>query len=183
MSVLDSILSVASGGATGLIGTAVSAVANYQSKKLDIELEKQKSADEIEMRKLDIQAQAAEIAAQAQIAQIQTQGEVDKADAATLAASYQMEPQQYSEKSLLTHAQEWVFVLLDTLRAIIRPGMAIYLCVLVSLIYFQTRGLIKQEPTDSFVLLEKLVNTILYLFTTCVLWYYGSRPIQSKGDK
>jgi hypothetical protein len=175
MSIIDSVLSVLSGGATGLIGTAIQSVYQYQTRKLDIDLEKQKGLNEIEQRKLDIEQTKQEWASRTQIAQITTAGEVDKADAETLAASYQLEPQQYSEKSLLTHGQEWVMVLLDALRAIIRPGLTIYLCILVSLIYFETRGLIDTQQQNSFALLEKLVNTILYIFTTCTLWYFGSR--------
>jgi hypothetical protein len=180
MSVLDSVLSVLSGGATGLIGTALQSVYQYKTRKLDIELEKSKAANELEQRKLDIEMQKQEWASRTQIAEITTAGEVDKADAETLAASYQLEPQQYSEKSLLSHGQEWVMVLLDAIRAIIRPGLTIYLCVLTSLIYFQTRGLIQTNQGDSFALLEKLVNTILYLFTTIVCWYFGTRNKNSK---
>lgn len=180
MSILDSVLSVLSGGATGLIGTALQSVYQYKTRKLDIELEKSKAANELEQRKLDIEQTKQEWASRTQIAEITTAGEVDKADAETLAASYQLEPQQYSEKSLLSHGQEWVMVLLDAIRAIIRPGLTIYLCVLTSLIYFQTRGLIQTNQGDSFALLEKLVNTILYLFTTIVCWYFGTRNKNSK---
>ncbi len=175
MSILDSILSVVSGGATGLIGTAVQSIYQYKTRQLDIDLEKTKAANELEKQKLDIQMQAQEWASRTHIAEITTQGEVDKADAASLAASYNTEPQQYSEKSLLTHGQEWIMVLLDALRGIIRPGLTIYLCVVVSLIYFQTRGLIPSNQGDSFALLEKLVNTILYVTTSVILWWFGSR--------
>lgn len=182
MSILESVLSVISGGATGLIGTAVQSVFQYKSKVLDVELEKQKGLNEIEQRKLDIEAQKQEWASKTQIAEITTQGETDKADAATLMASYQLEPQQYAEKSLLTHAQNWLFVLVDTLKAVIRPGLTIYLCGITTLIYIQTRGLISTNQGDAFALLEKLVNTILYLTTSVILWWFGSRN-KSKGVK
>lgn len=177
MSILDSVLSVISGGATGLIGTAVQSVYQYKTRQLDIDLEKTKAANEIEKIKLDIEMQKQEWSSRTQIATIQTTGEVDKADAAALVASYDMEPKQYSEKSLLTHGQEWIMVLLDALRAIIRPGLTVYLCVVTSLIYFETRGLIQivDNQTNAFALLEKLVNTILYVTTTCILWWFGSR--------
>lgn len=180
MSILDSVLSVLSGGATGLIGTALQSVYQYKTRKLDIELEKSKAANELEQRKLDIEMQKQEWASRTQIAEITTAGEVDKADAETLAASYQMEPEQYSEKTLLTHAQNWLFVIVDTLKALIRPSLTIYLCIITSLIYFQTRGLINTNQGDSFALLEKLVNTILYVTTTCILWWFGSRNSNSK---
>ena len=74
MSILDSVLSVLSGGATGLIGTAIQSVYQFQTRKLDIELEKTKAANEIEMRKLDIQQTSMEWANRTQIAQVTTQG-------------------------------------------------------------------------------------------------------------
>ena len=182
MSILESVLSVFSGGLTGLVGTALQSYYTYKSKQLDIDLEKNKAANEIELRKIDIQMQAAEWASRTQIAQITADGETDKADAAILAASYLTEPQQYSEKSLLSHSQEWVMVFLDAFKAIIRPSLTVYLCILTSLIYAQTRGLITTNQSDSFALLQKLVDTILYLTTTCILWYFGSRN-KVKGVK
>lgn len=174
-SALSSVLSVVSGGATGLIGTAVQGYYTYKSKQLDIDLEKTKAANELEQRKLDIQMQAAEWASRTQIAEITTQGETDKADADTLKAAYATEPQQYSEKSLLTHGQEWLMVALDFLRGIIRPGLTLYLCGITTMIYMQTRGLITTNQSDSFALLQRLVDTILYLTTSCVLFWFGSR--------
>lgn len=181
MSVLDSVLSVLSGGATGLIGTAIQSIYQYKTRQLDIDLEKTKAANELEKQKLDIQMQAQEWASRTQIATITTQGEVDQADAATLGASYQLEPQQYSEKTLLTHAQNWIFVFIDALRAVIRPGLTVYLCAVTTMIYMQTRGLITTNQVDSFALLEKLVNTILYVTTTVILWYFGSRNKVNPG--
>lgn len=175
MSVLDSVLSVLSGGFTGILGTAIQSVYQYKTRKLDIDLEKQKGLNEIEQRKLDIEQTKQEWASRTQIAEITTAGEVDKADAELLGKSYELEPQQYSEKTLLTRAQNWMFVIVDALRAIIRPGLTIYLAAITTMIYIQTRGLITTNQADSFALLEKLVNTILYLTTSCVLFWFGSR--------
>jgi len=180
MSILDSVLSVLSGGFTGILGTAIQSVYQYKTRKLDIELEKSKAANELEQRKLDIEQTKQEWASRTQIAEITAHGEVDKADAETLSESYQLEPEQYAEKTLLTHAQNWLFVVVDTLKALIRPSLTIYLCIITSLIYFQTRGLINTNQGDSFALLEKLVNTILYVTTTCILWWFGSRNQNSK---
>ena len=174
MSILDSILSVVSGGVTGLIGTVVGNIYMYKSKQLDIDLEKTKAANELAQRKLDAEIQAQERASRTKVAEITTAGQVDVADAAALAASYN-EPQQYSEKSLLTHGQEWIMVFLDALRAVIRPGLTIYLCGITTMIYIQTRSLISGNPGDSFALLERLIDTILYLTTSVILWWFGSR--------
>lgn len=181
MDILGAVTSILGGGITGLAGTVIQSVYTYKSKQLDIDLEKTKAANEIVERKLDAEIMAQEWAAKTQVATITAQSETDKADAAALAASYN-EPAQYSEKTLLTHAQNWVMVFLDALRAIIRPGLTIYLCAVTTMIYIQTRSLITGNPTDSFALLEKLVDTILYLTTTCILWWFGSRN-KTKGAK
>ena len=180
MDILGVVTSILGGGVTGLAGTVIQNVYSYKSKKLDIELEKTRHANELEQRRLDAEVMKQEWAARTQIAEVTAQGEVDKADAESFAKSYELEPERYSNPSMLTCAQNWLLVLLDVLRAVIRPGLCIYLSVLTTLIYLQTRALIPLNQAGSFDLLEKLVGTILYLFTTIVLWYYGSRAAKPK---
>jgi hypothetical protein len=177
VSILDSLLSVASGGITGLIGTAVQGYYTYKSKQLDIQLEQSKFSHELEQRKLDAVIMEKEYAARTQIADITATAEVDKADAAALAASYATEPQQYSEKSLLTHAQNWILVLLDAFRAVIRPSLTLYLCAITTVIYLQARALLGTDlPSDIAAgLVTKIIDTILFLTVTAVTWWYGSR--------
>lgn len=180
MDILSVVTSILGGGVTGLAGTVIQNVYSYKAKKLDIELEKARHANELEQRRLDAEVMKQEWAARTQIAEVTAQGEVDKADAEAFAKSYDLEPERYSNPTTLTHAQNWFMVLLDSLRAVVRPAMTIYLCVLTSFIYFQTRGLITSNPGDSFALLEKLVETILFLFVSVTLWWFGSRATQIK---
>lgn len=180
MDIVGVLTSILGGGVTGLAGTVIQNVYSYKSKKLDIELEKTRHANELEQRRIDAAIMEKEWAARTQIAEVTAQGEVDKADAEALAKSYELEPDRYSNPTLLTRSQNWLLVILDALRAVVRPAMTIYLCVLTSFIYFQTRGLITSNPGDSFVLLEKLVETILFLFVSVTLWWFGSRNTQIK---
>jgi hypothetical protein len=72
-------------------------------------------------------------------------------------------------------------VLLDLFRGLVRPALTVYLCVLSTLIYYQARELIAQQPLkpDQALQIENLiVGTILYLTTTCVLWRFGTRNKQ-----
>lgn len=175
MDVLSALTSIFAGGVTGLAGTVIQNVYQYKSKQLDLEATKQKAQIELEQRKLDLEIAKQEAASKIEVANVEAESIVAQADDKALEASYALEPQQYAEKSLLTHAQNWILVLLDALRAIIRPGLTVYLCAITTLIYVQTRSLIAGNPGDSFVLLGKLVDTILFLTTTVVLWYFGSR--------
>ena len=69
------------GGVTGLIGSAVTAIFNYKTKKLDLERE-------IETKKLDIQLAEKEHEFALKTAEIQAAAETEKAAEATLQASY-----------------------------------------------------------------------------------------------
>jgi len=96
MSILDSVLSVASGGLTGVIGSAVSAVYAFKSKQLDVELEKSKFQNEIELKKADAAIAAQEWAARTQVADITATAQVDAEDAKAFAVAQQSEPQRYA---------------------------------------------------------------------------------------
>lgn len=177
MDILSGLTSILGGGITGLIGSIANNVYAFKLKKLDIELETQKAMNEIELRKLDNASMELEWKARTTIADITATADVDKADAAALAESYKLEPQQYSEKTLLTHSQNWVMVLLDALRAVIRPGLTIYLAILTTLIYLQVRAMLGQSvPADqASSILVKIIDTVLYLTVTVVSWWFGSR--------
>jgi len=69
-------------------------------------------------------------------------------------------------------------VIIDFIRGIVRPGLTVYLCALTTMIYVQARELLGKEDMTlaSAIELEKLiVQTILYLTTTCILWWFGTR--------
>ena len=182
MSILDSLLSLASGGVTGLIGTAIGGYYTYQSKKLDIELEKTKLANEIELKKADAAIMQQEWAARTQIAQTTADAQVEAEDAKGFAASLTSEPQRYATGSLTT-TQNWLMVFLDFFRGIIRPSMTLYLTILTTIIYLQARqilggGMSAEQATG---LVGKIIDTVLYLTSTVTLWWFGSRVHDKKN--
>jgi hypothetical protein len=176
MSVLDGVLSVLSGGATGLIGTAIHSIVEFKTKKLEIELQKTKFANEIEMRRVDAQIMQQEWASRTKVAEIEGASAEAVADAKAFAASFN-EPQQYSEKSLVTKSQNWALVFLDVLRGCIRPVLTVYLCGITTLIYIQARQLISDGLTvpEALDLTNRVVETVLFLTTVCVTWWFGTR--------
>lgn len=182
MDLFSGIASVLSGGLTGVIGSVAQGIFEYKSKKLDIELQKEKFANEIELRKVDAQVMAQEWAARTQVATVEATAQVDTEDAKAFAASLTSEPKTYHEGQLTT-GQNWMMVILDFCRGIIRPGLTIYLCVLTTAVYFQAKFLLKTNDISveqAVGLVTQIINTILYLTTSCVLWWFGSRQ---KGKK
>ena len=67
-------------------------------------------------------------------------------------------------------------MLLDVLRGVVRPGLTIYLCVLTTQIYNELASQVGPLTADQRYETTKLiVGTILYLFTTVTLWWFGTR--------
>jgi hypothetical protein len=73
-------------------------------------------------------------------------------------------------------------VLLDTARGIVRPGLTLYLCWIATKMYDQSRAALAIVGESETVLIAtvhaQIVYTMLYLFTTCVLWWFGTRNKQ-----
>lgn len=180
-SILGGITSIATGGLTGLFGTAIGAVFTYKSKQLDIELQKEKYANDVAMKDLDSKIMAQEWASRTQVAQVNADAQKDTEDSKAFAASLTSEPQRYAEGPL-TSKQNWFMVLLDFFKGLIRPSLTLYLAGLTTLIYLQAEALIGHgiTPDQANGLIVKIIDTVLYLTTTVILWWFGSRAHDKK---
>lgn len=170
--------SILSGGVTGILGVMVQRYADLQNKKLDRELSNDRYIHEEEMRRLDAEIMREEWAQRTRIAEIEAAGKVEVADSEAFAASFN-EPSLYSAKVQPTRGQSWMLVILDFIRGIVRPGLTIYLCVVTTLIYMHAKTLAgSMTEAQAAELLKLVVGTILYLCTTCLLWWFGVRNKQ-----
>lgn len=177
MDVFSGIASIFGGGITGLIGSVTQRVFEYKSKKLDLELQKEKYSNEIALKKVEIEASAQEWAAKGRIATTQADAMVAVEDSKTLSAAITSEPKVYHDGPL-TKNQNWFMVALDMFRGIIRPGLTVYLCVLVTAIYAQSKMLLRTTDisTDqAFDLVTQIINTVLYVWTSATLFWFGTR--------
>lgn len=164
------------GGATGILGAAVQRYADYKGRQLDLQAQASRQAHEVSMREADAKIMAQEWAARTQVATIEGETREAEADVRAIEASYQLEPKQYSGSVKPTRGQGWLLVLLDVLRGVVRPGLTIYLCVLTTQIYNELAGQVGPLTADQRYETTKLiVGTILYLFTTVTLWWFGTR--------
>ena len=179
---LSLLMSVVSGGATGLLGVVLQRVFDWlhvreqaKQKKLDQEFE-------LEKRKIDVQIADKEWAGRMSVAATEAEAAKDVAASNAFAASLLKEPERYSSTKV-TKNQNWVLIALDFLRGIVRPALTVYLCALTTYIWWQVRQLISVEDLDVGEVLEVwklVVNTILYLTTTCILWWFGTRNRQKQ---
>lgn len=181
---LEIIMGVASGGATGLLGIGLgrffdwlNAKAKVAEKKLDFEHAQQ-------MKRIDGELMDKEWAARLRVADREADAEETVAREESFAASFNMEPKRFSNKRELTPMQHWLMVVLDFVRGAVRPGMTVYLCAVVTLLAFEVNALMEVygavlDQAQVFTIYERIIFTILYLFTTVTLWWFGTRNQQS----
>lgn len=178
--------SIFSGGLTGLLGVAFQRFFDFLKIKQELEMKKLEFDHEINMRRIDGELMAQEWAARTQVATIEATAKENVAAEASFAASFSNEPKQYSAKVKVGPVAGFFLVLLDFLRGIVRPGLTIYLCVITTMIYLEARAImagVEFLTSDAMRVHEQIISTILYLTTTCVLWWFGTRNSQKAPGK
>lgn len=176
----DGLLAVVSGGATGLLGVIAQRLFDHWKLKQEIDKLRVQHEHEQSMRRIDAEIMAQEWAARTKVAEVEAAGKEAVADAQAFASSFGLEPKLYSEKVKPGKWGGFLLILADVVRAVIRPGLTVYLAWVAHLLYEQNRALIAviDPSTDTmtmFGLHKQIVLTLLYLFTTCVLWWFGTR--------
>lgn len=175
--------SIFSGGATGLLGVVIQRWADYKNRQLDLQLEREKRETEIAKRKADAEVMREEYAGRLRVAQEEGATARDVAETNAFSETLLKEPERFSNASTLTTGQQWVMVFLDALRGVVRPLLTIYLCALTTYVWVQVRALVAAENLDGEAALgvwKMVVGNILYLTTTVVLWWFGTRNRQKQ---
>ncbi len=165
---LSGLISLFGGGLTGLLGSAIGKYFDFQSKKLDIQLEQSRFEHE----------QA--------LAQLQYTATVEVEDSKAFKEAQTNEPKQYYTGTEYTPTQRWFALGLDFLRGLVRPVLTGYLCVLTTLIYIKAERLLNGNiilPGMALDLTTQIIQTILYLTTTCVCFWFGSRGNKAPKSK
>lgn len=158
--ILTSLVSLFGGGLTGLIGAGINKYFDYKSKKLDIQLEQSKFEH------------------QQVLAQMQYTAVVEVEDSKAFKEAQTNEPKKYYEGTEYTPTQRWFALGLDFVRGLVRPVLTIYLCVLTTFIYIKAARLLNGDvilPGMALDLTTQIIQTILYLTTTAVCFWFGSR--------
>lgn len=182
MELIASLLgSIFAGGATGIIGVIIQRYADFKNKQLDMALEKQRGDIEIQKRQADALIMAKEYEGKLAVAKQEGATAENIADTQAFAQTLVKEPERYSNANTVTPWQQWILVLVDALRGSVRPGLTLYLCALTTYVWLQVKDKLAVEdldPADVKDIWLLVVKTILYLTTTVVLWWFGTRNKQ-----
>ena len=163
---LDTLLSILTGGATGLLGALVTVGTEWLQTR-------QRHAHEMALRRLDIELQRAEAAAVERTAAIEAESAEAQAEWATMRASYAEAGRRWSRSD-----DGWAMILVDAIRGLVRPALTVGSLALVGAIYF-TLG---DDPIAEIDIAPRIVDTALYLATTTVLWWFGARQAGKRVD-
>lgn len=146
-----------SGGITGLLGATLSRVGEYLETK-------QKNIQEVRM--IELQSNLAVKELDAKIAEIKAESEYGKnspVPSEEISAPPRTEERPAKEARWLAMA--------EVIRSVTRPFLTVLLCLMCFLVWAWS-----STPAIE----EKSVLTILYMGTTAVLWWFGSRTV-AKG--
>lgn len=182
---LSGILSILSGGATGLLGVVAQRVFDAINKRQELDRLKAQWDHEAVMRDKDAAIAAAEWASRTRIAVTEADAAKDVAESAAFAESLKSQNVRYSEGKQTGTFLTGCLVFLDVFSGLVRPLLTVYLCILTTYIWYQVRGLLSNESisaADALAIWRLVIETVLYLTTSCILFWFGTRNKQSQPD-
>ena len=161
--------SLISGGLTGVLGSTLNNLFDFFKKR-------QEFKQQVALKKLDLDMMDKEWAYRERVAIME--GEVRMGESAdkALAASYA------ADKATYVQASRWLLAV-DLVRGLVRPALTVFLIVQVYLLQKDINDMVAMQGGLQALGLDKVmslyasvVDMILYLASTAVAWWFGSRP-------
>lgn len=155
-----------SGGLVGLFGSMVTNVTDYMKAR-------QKNSHDLELRKLDILALEKEAA-------FRLSESADK----LMSDSYANESivsQALATRLAPSKLSSFIFVLLECVRALVRPVLTLYLIYQVYLLQSNINDVLMRaniaslDITVAIDMYSEIVRMILFLSSTSIAWWFGTR--------
>lgn len=163
-----------SGGLIGVIGSIFTNIFDFFKKRQD-------NKQEIELRRLDIQMMDKEYQSRERIASINMETEMEKSADAILTASYAADRATYANKSKLGPVSNFLMVLVDLIRGLVRPVMTAYMVWEVHHMrgtveqIIATTGLDAMTAPVAMDIYQMIVDMTLFLAAASFTWWFGTR--------
>jgi len=172
----QSIGAILAGGATGIFGSVVSLVGEF--KKI-----REQHRHEEQMQELAIKSM--EIEAKLKLEQTVAEGEIAEELAAleTLRSSYDHDKATYYKQTGIKWIDGTVgfgMGTVDLVRGLIRPVVTIAMALVAVEVHNELIAMMSQmeqplTPAEAASIYANLNNVILYITTTVILWWFGTR--------
>lgn len=157
---LDAFLAILTGGATGLLGTAVSFFTDWLGAR-------QRHEQEVALRRLDMELARIEASGAERAAAIAAEAERESAAWSALEASHESAVRRWSR------GQHAALIWVDVVRGLMRPALTLGALALVGGVYFA----LGSSDIELLDIRPRIVDTLLYVSTTCILWWFGARGL------
>ena len=168
----DALGAILSGGVTGLAGSGLQFLGGYFKEKRD-------QKHQLALRALDMDSMKLE--SQLALSKTEAEGEISK-DLATQHAfekSFEMDRATYTPVNADPRTA-WILVSIDAIRGLVRPAITLWMCYLLIRLHLDLQkyggGMQNLSPSAVEDLWSNVTLTILYIATTVILWWFGSRP-------
>lgn len=87
---------------------------------------------------------------------------------------------QTQDARAFTESQKTKSTIADAIRAVVRPIITIYLLTVTTwlayVVWTKTKGIETWETGELEELIRLIISQLLFLTTTCVVWWFGARP-------
>ena len=163
--------SATGGGLLGIAGNWLKGRGELKAKKLDYDNER-------EMRSLDMQELKLEATLKTQQIRLENEGKLAVADVeAERAKDVALSELQMASYTADKASYGNGFV--DGIRGMVRPVTTAYLLILMTYLGVQMHGVVGGveaiNPDKAWAMYESIINSVTFLTTTCVTWYFGAR--------
>ena len=127
----------------------------------------------MELRGLDLEHARTEAASAERTALLKLEGDKAQAELSALQASYVEATRRWSRPG-----DGMLMQFVDVVRGLTRPALTWGFVALTGAIYFTMGD--TDAIHDGENVRVRIVETVLYLTTTCVLWWFGARQLAKK---
>ncbi len=175
---IEALLGAAGGGVTGLIGTGIHAWLRRGEEKRaqehtlamrEMDLKEMEREAELALRRVETEATR-----HLQEAQQERLAAQDIAAAQMRTSSYQQDEARYGGG------------MVDVIRGLMRPGITVCLLLMslaVGWMVWHLVGGLESLPAAMLLeILRKLIDALIYLTTTAVVWWFGGRAMRLGGS-
>jgi hypothetical protein len=188
------------GAVTGLLGTALTSWTNFKTQKLKNLHDIDKWKHEDKKIELETKAMIAEVNMQMKMVKTQVEGAVELADTkAYMEGIKQGNKNTFSDKWMdkLLATTGWtryiaipvgvliafLFGIVDFLKALIRPGITMYLTGVTTWITWMAWEIMQKANISAMTAIEasaifnEVTSVVIYLTVSCVTWHFGDRRV------
>ena len=177
------------GGLFGVLGGVVNRLFDYLAIKEKTKSDKQQYDHEYNVLKMETDRDIA-------VAKSEATAKMEVAESEALGKSYDSDRATYLSPPLVSNLSPWAsgfvacaMAVVDFVRGMTRPGITLYLCVLTTILYVQIQQVITAaggEPITkamAYALISQIIQTILFLTTMAVGWWFATRPSRSAAKE